>query len=225
MNFFGCLATLTSFSSVRREIDATQRTPVAPTGEEESEEGTWNNYVVFQGREGSRSRRRTQRESFSPGIERAEQVDRLREGHQEQVSQWNERDEETKQNEARNASDNRQREYVSIVGSRRKNIAHSLRRGWILTVYARTSPNLKRLRYFSRQIETLTTDDHFWSCLKKLLETARKPIILTSNSRSNPEEAIINLSKMGDYELIHLDSHEPVRHSPGVAHKVVCTHF
>ncbi|CAF4283847.1 unnamed protein product, partial [Rotaria magnacalcarata] len=32
---------------------------------------------------------------------------------------------------------------------------------------------------FFDEIETLTTDDNFWSCLKKLLETAKKPIILT----------------------------------------------
>ncbi|CAF3692369.1 unnamed protein product [Rotaria sp. Silwood1] len=59
------------------------------------------------------------------------------------------------------------------------------------------------------EIETLTTDDNFWSCLKKLLETAKKPIILTSNSRTNPEDAIINLSKIGYYELIHLEQNEP----------------
>ncbi|CAF0829516.1 unnamed protein product [Adineta steineri] len=59
------------------------------------------------------------------------------------------------------------------------------------------------------EIETLTTDDNFWSCLKKLLETARKPIVLTSNSRTNPEDAIINLSKIGHYELIHLEQNEP----------------
>lgn len=61
---------------------------------------------------------------------------------------------------------------------------------------------------FFDEIETLTTDDNFWSCLKKLLETARKPIILTSNSRTNPEEAIMNLSKLGFYELIHLEPNE-----------------
>ncbi|CAF0829067.1 unnamed protein product [Adineta ricciae] len=60
------------------------------------------------------------------------------------------------------------------------------------------------------EIETLTTDDKFWSCLKKLLETAKKPIILTSNSRTNPEDAIINLSNVGYYELIHLEQNEPV---------------
>ncbi|CAF0847203.1 unnamed protein product [Rotaria sordida] len=59
------------------------------------------------------------------------------------------------------------------------------------------------------EIETLTIDDHFWSCLKKLLETAKKPIILTSNSRINPEDAIINLSKITYYELIHLEQNEP----------------
>ncbi|CAF1375268.1 unnamed protein product [Rotaria sordida] len=59
------------------------------------------------------------------------------------------------------------------------------------------------------EIETLTTDDNFWSCLKKILETAKKPIILTSNSRSNPEDSIINLSKLGDYEMIHLEPNEP----------------
>ncbi|CAF4038174.1 unnamed protein product [Rotaria sp. Silwood2] len=59
------------------------------------------------------------------------------------------------------------------------------------------------------EIETLTTDDNFWSCLKKLLETAKKPIILTSNSRTNPEDAVINLSKIGYYELIHLEQNEP----------------
>ncbi len=64
--------------------------------------------------------------------------------------------------------------------------------------------------FFVLQIETLTIDDHFWSCLKKLLETAKKPIILTSNSRSNPEDAIINLTKIGDYEMIHLEPNEPV---------------
>lgn len=58
------------------------------------------------------------------------------------------------------------------------------------------------------EIETLTTDENFWSSLKKLLITARKPIILTSNSRTNPEEAIMNLSKLGHYELIHLETHE-----------------
>lgn len=47
--------------------------------------------------------------------------------------------------------------------------------------------------------------------MKKLLETAKKPIILTSNSRVNPEQAIINLSKISYYELIHLQSNEPVR--------------
>ena len=61
------------------------------------------------------------------------------------------------------------------------------------------------------EIETLTSDDNFWSCLKKLLETAKKPIILTSNSRINPEESIINLSKLGYYELIHLEPNEPVK--------------
>ncbi|CAF1083083.1 unnamed protein product [Adineta ricciae] len=59
------------------------------------------------------------------------------------------------------------------------------------------------------EIETLTADDNFWSCLKKLLETAKKPIILTSNSRSNPEDVIFNLSKIGDYEMIHLEPSEP----------------
>ncbi|CAF4354288.1 unnamed protein product, partial [Rotaria socialis] len=58
------------------------------------------------------------------------------------------------------------------------------------------------------EIETLTTDDNFWSCLKKLLETAKKPIILTSNSRTNPEDAIVNLSKIGYYELVHLEPNE-----------------
>ncbi|UJR31109.1 hypothetical protein I4U23_018617 [Adineta vaga] len=62
---------------------------------------------------------------------------------------------------------------------------------------------------FFDEIETLTSDDNFWSCLKKLLETAKKPIILTSNSRTNPEDAIINLSKIGHYELIHLEQNEP----------------
>ncbi|CAF1459355.1 unnamed protein product, partial [Adineta steineri] len=61
---------------------------------------------------------------------------------------------------------------------------------------------------FFDEIETLTTDDNFWSCLKKILETAKKPIILTSNSRSNPEDAIFNLSKIGNYEMIHLESNE-----------------
>jgi co-chaperonin GroES (HSP10) len=60
------------------------------------------------------------------------------------------------------------------------------------------------------EIETLTVDDNFWSCLKKLFETAKKPIILTSNSRSNPDDAIFNLSKLGDYEMIHLEPIEPV---------------
>ncbi|CAF3402597.1 unnamed protein product [Rotaria socialis] len=58
------------------------------------------------------------------------------------------------------------------------------------------------------EIETLTTDDNFWSCLKKILETAKKPIILTSNSRSNPDDAIFNLSKIGDYEMVHLETNE-----------------
>ncbi|CAF2665735.1 unnamed protein product [Rotaria sp. Silwood2] len=59
------------------------------------------------------------------------------------------------------------------------------------------------------EIETLTTDDNFWSCLKKILETAKKPIILTSNSKSDPEDAMINLSKLGDYEMIHLEPNDP----------------
>ncbi|UJR15561.1 hypothetical protein I4U23_002500 [Adineta vaga] len=59
------------------------------------------------------------------------------------------------------------------------------------------------------EIETLTVDDNFWSCLKKLLETAKKPIILTSNSRSNPKDVIFNLSKIVDYEMIHLEPNEP----------------
>ena len=62
----------------------------------------------------------------------------------------------------------------------------------------------------SLQIETMTADDHLWSCLRKLLETAKKPIILTSHSRSNPEDAVFNLSKLGSSEFVHLDVHEPV---------------
>lgn len=66
-------------------------------------------------------------------------------------------------------------------------------------------------RVFLVQIETLTDDDQFWSSLKKLLETAKKPIILTSNSRTNPEKAIVNLSKISFFELIHLETLDLVR--------------
>lgn len=71
--------------------------------------------------------------------------------------------------------------------------------------------SLRSSPFLIDQIETLTSDENFWSCLKKLLETAKKPIILTSNNRTNPDEALTNLEKIGSFQMIELPSNEPVR--------------